>query len=122
MKTKILFSILPLLSFCWGSMFAQDDQKRIGDVETVQVWYYVYDTDGDRIGSISNQEGDLIGFSDCIIVLRKFNFYYFYNPSLERYAQKSVDSIGEIVSVQSNGFTAVRNGRRINYDVNGNPR
>ena len=102
MKTKILFSILPLLSFCWGSMFAQDDQKRIGDVETVQVWYYVYDTDGDRIGSISNQEGDLIGFSDCIIVLRKFNFYYFYNPSLERYAQKSVDSIGEIVEIPAN--------------------
>ncbi len=120
MRIFKLIAIAVIASFFPKTIFAAyGEEDYIGDVRTVQVWYVVYDIEGNRIGSISNQEGELVGFSDQIIVLSKFNFYYFYNTELERYMQKAKDSIGEIISVQSNGFIAERNGRRIRYNIDG---
>lgn len=112
---SIFSGILAILS-----VSAQQEKPRISDVEPFQAWYYVYDQEGDRIGAISNQEGDLVGFSENVIILKKFNHYYFYNTTLSRYAQKPVDAIGKITSVSSTGFTAEKNGRRILYDLEGN--
>lgn len=73
----ILTCMLGILSI--HTLSAQSDNEEISSVEPYQNWYYVYDQNNKRIGSISNQEGDLIDFSATIIILKKFNFYYFYN-------------------------------------------
>lgn len=106
--------------FSLQSLSAMTDNEEISSVEPYQNWYYVYDQNNKRIGSISNQEGELIDFSGTIIILKKFNFYYFYNVKLERYAQKPVDAIGKIVSVSSSGFIGEKNGRKVSYDKYGN--
>lgn len=106
----------PVLS---GAKEYDGDRGRISYVEPYSNWYYVYDENNDRIGSISNQEGELIGYSETVIILKKFNFYYFYDSSLERYGQKPVDAIGDIVSVSSSGFIARKQGREIQYNLKG---
>lgn len=114
----ILTGMLGILSL--HTLSAQSDNEKISSVEPYQNWYYVYDQNNEKIGSISNQEGELIDFSATIIILKKFNFYYFYNVRLERYAQKPVDAIGKIVSVSSSGFIGEKNGRKVSYDKYGN--
>lgn len=114
----ILTGMLGILSL--QPLSARTDNDEISSVEPYQNWYYVYDQNNEKIGSISNQEGELIDFSATIIILKKFNFYYFYNVKLERYSQKPVDAIGRIVSVSSSGFVGEKNGRKVPYDKYGN--
>lgn len=114
----ILTGMLGILSL--QPLSARTDNDEISSVEPYQNWYYVYDQNNEKIGSISNQEGELIDFSATIIILKKFNFYYFYNVKLERYSQKPVDAIGRIVSVSSSGFVGEKKGRKVPYDKYGN--
>ena len=114
----VLTGMLGILSL--QTLSAGTDKEEISSVEPYRNWYYVYDRNNEKIGSISNQEGELIDYSSTIIILKKFNFYYFYNVKLERYAQKPVDAIGRIVSVSSSGFIGEKNGRKVPYDKYGN--
>ena len=100
---------------------AQSSEDKIGDVrDNNGLYYVVYDVDGNRMGTISNAESVLVGFSESIIILEKNNLYYFYDTSLNRYDIKPTHVFGKIVSVNSNGFVAEKNGRRVFYDRNGN--
>ena len=100
---KILTAIVLMMSFM--TINAQD----IANIEVEQSWTYVYDASGKKICTISNSQGQLVGYSYSFFVLKSGAWYYFYTPTGKKFNSLSVSYVGEIISVAGNTFTS-RNG------------
>jgi len=116
-KLYILITIMGLIS----SLSAAGQGKSIAYIvtSTSGSWYYLYDSSGKKIGTLGASAGELVGYSDSFIILRHNSWYYLYDANCKKYQTLGVDSIGEIKSVTSQGFTAVRGSWIMTYDRNG---
>lgn len=120
-----------LINNCWTyimnlaepcPVISSDDRKyllRIGGVEPRSNNYRVYSSVWKMIGIIPRQEGELIGFSEQIIVLRSDGSYVFYDTSVKEYMRMDVAEVGTIIAVQPGGFVAIKDSQIISYDANG---
>lgn len=120
-----------LMNECWtyimnlaepSPFISNEDRKyllRIGGVEPCSNDYRVYSAVWKMIGIIPRQVGELVGFSEQIIVLRSDDSYVFYDTSVKEYMRMAVEEVGTIIAVQPRGFVAIKDSRIISYDANG---
>ena len=119
MNSKLYILIIAMGLF--SSLSASGQGKSIAYIETSTSgsWYYLYDSAGKKIGTLGASAGELVGYSDSFFILRHNSWYYLYDSNCKKYQTLGVDSIGEIKSVTSQGFTAVRKGWIMTHDRNG---
>ena len=120
-----------LMNECWtyimnlaepSPFISNEDRKyllRIGGVEPCSNDYRVYSAVWKMIGIIPRQVGELVGFSEQIIVLRSDDSYVFYDTSVKEYMRMAVEEVGTIIAVQPRGFVAIKDSQIISYDANG---
>jgi len=101
------------------NVFGQGKSIAYIETSTSGSWYYLYDQSGKKIGTIGSSIGELVGYSDSFFILRHNSWYYLYDANCKKYKTLGVDSIGEIKSVTSQGFTAIRHNWIMTYDREG---
>jgi len=117
---KKIYKLIIIMGL-FSSIGAAGQSKSIAYIETSTSgsWYYLYDSAGKKIGTLGASAGELVGYSDNIIILRHGSWYHLYDANCKRYKTLGVDSIGEIKTVTSQGFTAIRGSWIMTYDRNG---
>ena len=99
-------------------------QKQISHIETTGAWYYVYDTNGKRIKTLSrNGMGELKGWGTTFFIVKRSGFYLICDPEGMTIKTLGAQSVGEILSASGETFTSRlgnwiytwdKNGKRIN--------
>jgi len=96
------FVCIILLAVCCLSTQAQN----ISYVESTRSWYYIYDEGGKKIGSLSSNVGELVGFGSEFLIVKTNSWYYLYDGKGRKLKALSRSSIGEVVAVTGKTFTS----------------
>ena len=109
------------LALAFGAFMAS--AADIGSIDRSGSWYYIYDQQGKKTKTVASSNGELVGFSSTMFILRKGSWYYIYNADAKKEKTLAVSTIGEIINVTGETFTSRkgswiytwnRDGRRIN--------
>ena len=95
------------------------DAQKISYINESGGYYTVYNENNSKMFSVSDGQGELVGYSDNYYILQQNGYYKIYNSKNQKVCTLSVQSIGEIVRVNSNNFVARKPGWTITYDMNG---
>ena len=101
MKTlrKTIFILAVLFSFSMNG-------QTISHIEQSGSWYRIYDQNGKSTRSLSTSNGELVGYSSSMFILRSGSWYYIYSPDGKRERSMSVSTVGEILNVAGDTFTS----------------
>lgn len=111
---KYILIVISLL-FSTLNMCAQD----IGHIEKQGSWLNIYDQSGRKTRSLSATQGELVGYSSKMFILRNGSWYYIYNPDAHKEKTMSVSSVGDILNVAGETFTSRLGNWIYTWDMSG---
>ena len=79
---------------------------QISSIEQTGSWYYVYDSSGKKVATLSHSIGELRGYSSEFFIVKNGSWYYIYNEKGKKIHTMSVSSVGEIQGVAGDTFTS----------------
>ena len=98
---QLFITILLFLSL------AVQAQQKISYIEETKQWYYVYDENGKKIGSLARSGvGEVKGWGTDFFVAKQYSYYHIYDAKGKKLKTMSVSDVGEIVSVTNSTITS----------------
>ena len=115
MKTYRTILATLLVSLSVSSMWSSP----LGNVLTDNHRIHLYDMDGNMFKSISDINGEVVGFSSDFFITQKSGWIYLYNNEGKMYKTMSARMVGEVVNVNGDTFTTKKGNLTSVYSMTG---